>query len=553
MLKKIFMFYFDELDYRYKRQKTKYHNPFVFMFHLFFWHLKFLAKTSLVFFQIIKNSFFSRGIKKDAVRIGIILDGGIGDVIMGTSYVKELYRYIGRNDTTFEIFTTQNINSIKTLFKSCFYIENIYEAKKSKERVWFNDAFIQLSRIPYIVNWNQIKIEKLSPNLAKLLSDIQDFNVRERKFFLNGTTCDALTVIYSKMNGFHRYNQMDYKHVLGMDESTRSYISIDPKGYDVFEKFGLTPKQFITLQRGTDASYKHGFNTRLWPVAYYEELVNKLKAQFPQYKIIQIGTRSQVVESVKNVDIDLCGKTNFEEAKVLMKYALLHIDGECGMVHLRHYLKGGPSAVFFGQTRVDFLGYSENFNIKAEGVCDLWCEWVTEDWMQRCLRGFDMPPCMAKLTPELVMSKITPFLQNECKYNYTLLENYSLNTSKNDRMVVVGELTDTELKAQLDSGCKLIYLSQTKEQYFKGVSNTNIETDISSLDVLSEKDDSSDVVIINLSSETQLTSLYAVLELLRIVKDNGVLVINNITQVPNCNALGIKLHQGTCVIHKARV
>jgi hypothetical protein len=147
----------------------------------------------------------------------------------------------------------------------------------------------------------------------------------------------------------------------------------------------------------------------MWPKPYYERLIATIKMNFPGLTIVQLG-KADEASNLSGVDLDLRGQTTFEELKVLLKNSALHIDGECGMVHFAHSLNS-RSAVFFAQTNVDFCGYPENINVKVDGVCPISCEWVVDDWQDRCPRGFETPPCMTRLTPEIFFDAIRPTLR----------------------------------------------------------------------------------------------------------------------------------------------
>ena len=64
-------------------------------------------------------------------------------------------------------------------------------------------------------------------------------------------------------------------------------------------------------------------------------------------------------DSVLYINAGSFGK-RWGDLKILLKNALYHIDGECGMVHLRKALKTGPSVVLFGPTPIKFFSYSNN-------------------------------------------------------------------------------------------------------------------------------------------------------------------------------------------------
>ena len=113
--------------------------------------------------------------------------------------------------------------------------------------------------------------------------------------------------------------------------------------------------------------------------------------------------------------MDLVGKTNLEQIKPILQHALVHIDGEGGMVHLRHALGGGRSVVLFGPTSSEFFGYSENKNLVGGG-CAVWCEWALNKWQEGCLRGsYETPPCMASITPEMVMEAADSIIREEVR------------------------------------------------------------------------------------------------------------------------------------------
>ena len=117
---------------------------------------------------------------------------------------------------------------------------------------------------------------------------------------------------------------------------------------------------------------------------------------------MQIGDKKCI--ALENTDLNLCGQTSFDELLVILNEAKLHIDGDCGMVHLRHFMEAKPSVVLFGPTSKKFYEYSENINISAN-VCT-GCEWVTNDWMNRCIKTDSSADCMNSLTAETVMNEI---------------------------------------------------------------------------------------------------------------------------------------------------
>ena len=148
----------------------------------------------------------------------------------------------------------------------------------------------------------------------------------------------------------------------------------------------------------------HSISTNL--IKLDNELISLLKSQYPNVKIVQLG--SSRCTQLKNIDINLIGKTTFSECMALLDASALHIDCECGMTHVRHFLSQKPSVVMFGPTSVSTRGYPENINLRANVCnCEL-CEWlIGGDWQCKCIKtGTNFAPCMHAITPQMVIDAI---------------------------------------------------------------------------------------------------------------------------------------------------
>jgi len=179
-----------------------------------------------------------------------------------------------------------------------------------------------------------------------------------------------------------------------------------------FMEFSANGARWITVHDGFDTSAQvaPGQAVKCWPMAHWTALVRDLKSAQPGLRIIQIGGKAS--RPIAGVDACLVGRIRFGEALWLLKGALLHIDGESGMVHAARAL-GTPSVVLFGPTDAAFFGYVDNTNIDA-GAC-VPCWWSTPDWMARCPRGLAQPACMAAITPERVLEAVQDSLEQHAK------------------------------------------------------------------------------------------------------------------------------------------
>jgi ADP-heptose:LPS heptosyltransferase len=108
---------------------------------------------------------------------------------------------------------------------------------------------------------------------------------------------------------------------------------------------------------------------------------------------------------IEGADFNLIGKTNFLESAAILAHAALHIDGESGLVHLRHMLGKRKSVVLFGPTPVAYFSYPENVNMISENCHD--CMWMIDEWNEFCSRGRNaVPECLKSITPNCVLSAL---------------------------------------------------------------------------------------------------------------------------------------------------
>ena len=348
-------------------------------------------------------------------KILFFLRGGLGDVAMAATYLKELRRFGENGDCRFWVAPTNSLDATRSIFRGFANVEVVdlaanIELKMFDERYLSGvDAWIDLIRLPALKRWNPETFALLAPKLRAYLERLERFNLERAKLTLTEPNVDYIKVAFSLANGQNRRSQPDFDKTLEMSDATRPLMTVDEAAFGVLAKNGLDRRPYLTLQRGVDASYQGAANTRMWPKPYYERLIATIKTNFPGLTIVQLG-KADEASNLSGVDLDLRGQTTFEELKVLLKNSALHIDGECGMVHFARALNS-RSAVFFAQTNVDFCGYPENINVKVDGVCPISCEWVVDDWQDRCPRGFDAPPCMTRLTPEFFFDAIQPTLR----------------------------------------------------------------------------------------------------------------------------------------------
>ena len=358
--------------------------------HLCWWLFKRLFKQSHTYVPVPSKQ----------IHILFYLNGGIGDIVLALNFLKQFKKYI-QSDNVINICVPAYLSD--TVQQLCFsqtFIGHIYTPCSVGHQY---DIVVRFVRVPFLAYINDKKVSQ-DVFLTKWADTIKQFNRAFPECMLAGTTGDFLCETYTRICGRNRVSQGDIDSLLHI---TDDLILYPHENTDlVLQKYGLTGRSFITVQRGTGpADGKNGLSTRLWDLDKYHRLCHDLKKMWPDTVIVQVGDKT--CPKIKNTDMNLCGKTTFSELLVLLKTAQYHIDGECGMVHLRHFLSAKPSVVLFGPTRESFYAYPENINVSSD-IC-LGCEWVHDNWRSRCLKSGDKPVCLQKILPQDVIQKIREY------------------------------------------------------------------------------------------------------------------------------------------------
>ncbi len=332
-------------------------------------------------------------------RIKILIDigEGLGGIIISLNWVCYFYDKFCKGKEVDLYCTSFNKKILDSFIPNFVHKAPFVSAEKY-------DLKIFLVRCPQLVYADLRKIKALHPALFDVVMQYMRAEKKYGMFYELSYKRDGITYNVPSSN-IKRWHQPDILDVFNMTEDFILPIEI-PNETATLEKFKLEKKKYITVNRevgiGGDNSPK------LWPVKNYVELIDKIKVSFPQYTIVEVGTGKGT--SIKNVHRTLAGQTSLDEIKAILKNSLLHIDGEGGLVHLRHALKGGTSCVLFGPSSPEVLGYSENINLSSN-ACPIHCEFYHDDWLKECVKNVDCI-CMKELKPDFVFSKIQEYLSS---------------------------------------------------------------------------------------------------------------------------------------------
>lgn len=331
------------------------------------------------------------------LNIAVCLYGGIGDMLINANFIYLLRQKIGYNGIRIDVYTDRDNDTLNSIFDGTGLVNNVYTFALPKNSAY--DLSMALSRIPLLKKTKPKRILFACPELFEFLQLWEKDNVEKYRFIDFRPCLDGVLNKYLLLKGYKRWNQFDVDHKLGMTEQFPFKLAINIPEKEYLQELKV-PARFITIHRGVDSLIAAN-SVKQWPQEYYNELIKMIRKKYPDMYIIQLGDSKNRCPEFDGINLNLTGKTNFEQLKVLLKYSALHIDSEGGMVHLRHALNGGKSVVLFGPTDPKIYGYTENINLVGHG-CPGGCEWVNSYWQTSCSLYTEFPSCQYSLTPDTV-------------------------------------------------------------------------------------------------------------------------------------------------------
>ncbi len=338
-----------------------------------------------------RNADFYRSVKDDRIHLLFSIGGGLGDILIALNYI---YHLIKQTDGDFIVeiaIRPQEIEAVRRFLQGHIWVTRIIPRGHGKQ---LTDCCVNIVRVPEIFYANEKKLARLAPKFAAWVDIIKKFQHRFYEILSN----DYLLERYTLMCGRTRLGEPNFGDYVTLTDSFRINLPVNLD--EILEKFGLNKGKFITVQVGVGG--KQFNNSRVLAVEKYRQIVAALRSHYPEYRIVQLGYpgRSQI----DGVDLDLVGKTTIDECLAILARSALHIDGECGLIHMRHFISRQPSVVIFGPTLRDFYSYPENINISAE-VCTT-CEWMHHKWENVCLRTGAEPLCLQKIDADFIIKQI---------------------------------------------------------------------------------------------------------------------------------------------------
>lgn len=333
--------------------------------------------------------------------------GGLGDCLLILPLIEQIQK---QSPTNIQI---DFYCRFPEFCKKLPFLTNVHSIKPLNELQDLGyDGVFQIIRNARFIHGNREKIKTLYPLLNSYIES-------DEKLKSIGQIRDNLRLFneYTLSLGKKRQDQADLFNIFKYNPNEFSILPPDNEENNL-KKYGLTQKNYITINRGCDDVFNNN-HPKLWPLENYNKLIELIHKQYPNLKIIQVG-KNDSFGNMKGTNLNLLGKTNFEEIASVIKNSIIHIDIEGGLVHLNHILKG-KSLCLFGPTSMDVYGYPENINVK--GSCILGnCYNIVPNWADKCILDKNSA-CMKSLTPEHVFEELDKFLSKELNTWYKIVDN----------------------------------------------------------------------------------------------------------------------------------
>ncbi|MDR1232705.1 MAG: methyltransferase domain-containing protein [Puniceicoccales bacterium] len=535
-------FYFSKLKSRIDGLQRKYANNIIKVsLRLSWWLCRefFRALFYSCFYSIFKRLPRHNG---DELKIAIVVSGGIGDILTYGTAIKELSKRINHCHSI-DLYTNEKGRKIilDFVFHKARFISNLVETNfwnilKKHEY----DVIMRIDRCTNILYYNSECIEKKSKWLGNFCKNSKIFITKYYKFFEYTPHYHTLIAQWAILNNKTRIQKSDQCGLLGIDNSTHLFLDLAPENIKILKSFGLEEIQYITVQRGISAYEKSSESTRMWPIRHHEKFIELFHRAYPDIKVVQLGYSNKLCKSMDGVDINLVGKTSLGELAVLLKHSLFHLDGEGGVVHMKRFLNGRSIAIF-GPTSEKVFGYPENINLRGNG-CSSWCEWVSDDWDSKCLRGFEEAPCMASVSPEMAMEAADKLLRDRKNFSYSVERNsigedkiadhiVDKNADKRIKIVDVFNKNGTSLAKTLRKNFDDITVFDLNFEFdsFAKAEKDGLTLEYGCLYNISMSDNSSDVVIWQNGDAAVTQIMYIMKELFRILKPRGMLIVSGVS------------------------
>lgn len=341
---------------------------------------------------------------KREVSVAVQMNSDLGSLLVGLNFLHSIRKLPGNADIRFELFLKAPSPAAEKVLTEIHGSAAAGTEKQFAKLERKNYAMLlDLDILPILVygNWRVLRQTPELLRLGKLWQENEKNQYYTAFYRRNKVWSHPYLVRILIQHGVTFLNAPDLDGTLGI----RNAYAITLPSEDIR---GVIQKRFITVHTGQGGMP----STAQWTQEGMERLVSMLRAEYPQYEIVQLGLPGEKDSRLEGVDRFLAEPEAWEQIKCLLKNAALHVDYDSGMVHMRKALHGGPSVVLFGPTPPEFYGYGDDLAVRAD-ACDVWCMQLTDRWDTVCQKTRGHAPCMTALSAQKVMACARKALSGE--------------------------------------------------------------------------------------------------------------------------------------------
>jgi ADP-heptose:LPS heptosyltransferase len=344
------------------------------------------------------------------LRVAVYFTGGLGDMLQQVPFADAFNKRF--QPGVLDLYFHGAKQSPGTLAVQCvpgargpFKIDDLDEDQY--------DLRIDMKHAVKYLSLNPDRIKTLSPVLFDLVEKATARFVPYQFIHDHHANFDGLFGRLMAKYGMNAVQATGFLGGLAMSNTARPDLKVDPGARDVLERLALDRGKYIVVHDGFDVDH-HWANasnrsTKNWPIPHWERLIQLIKTERPDLKIVQIG-HSKTSQPMHGVDCDLLSKTSFGEVIAILQEAALHITPEGGFLRVAWALDI-PTISLQGPSGSKFFQFGDTTQIVSDACNGCW--FVLEEWMARCYRGYKSPICMNGIRPETVMSEVRSLLDTK--------------------------------------------------------------------------------------------------------------------------------------------
>ena len=335
---------------------------------------------------------------KDLVLIAFHPTGGFGDYIISSKLLDELLLSV---PCRIDVYC-ENMVFGQAIYGARPGVQILpYDSLYGNQIIY--DVVLRVEHFVHIINWNAHHVAKVCPEFADTLSALGKSikNIRpeiDQQWFR-----EAMHFRRCQFLGVNRWTELRHGSVFKISDQ-HTYIDLKTPYLDRLQELHLQDCRYITINRGADSMGRSTMQTKVWPQEHYEQLLSLFKKKYPDIQVVQLGTVGNA--KISGADHYILGES-MEVTKWILRYSMLHIDCEGGLVHLATQLST-KCIVLFGPTPVHMYAYPANINLVSPKCSN--CMGTHPEWAFACYRGLRDPECMHSLASDYVMTYIENYL-----------------------------------------------------------------------------------------------------------------------------------------------